>query len=93
MTKTEFVELFYKKLDSMKVKGDAKGRNHIAYDLAEAECVKRTGSRMYRHYEYFMAEKPDRDKIPNDNVKPVFKKKKPVVYKRTEFDSKFNWLF
>lgn len=93
MTKIEFIERYYNILDKLKIKGDKKGRTRIAYDLTEEECVKRTGNRMYRHYQYFMNEKPDRDKIPDDSVKPVFKKKKPHVYKLTEWDSKFNWLF
>ena len=75
-----------------------KGLKALAYELAEKDHAALEGKRKFSHYTSFSnsrTKKFGRAKeivIDKDIVKVTAMKRKQV-YRRTEFDSKFNWLF
>ena len=72
-----------------------KGLKSLAYELAEKDHIKQTGKRRFANYGSFSSCRTrtyEIKKEPDEVFVPVFKKRKPV-YQKTEFDSKFNWLF
>ncbi|HQW03004.1 MAG TPA: hypothetical protein PLR30_11030 [Saprospiraceae bacterium] len=75
-----------------------KGLKSLAYELAEKDHVALEGKRKFSHYTSFSnsrTKKFGKTKeivIDKDMVKVTAMKRKQV-YRRTEFDSKFNWLF
>lgn len=99
MTHQEFVDLYHAMIEKIKASGvRMKGYGGLAYDMAEKEHIRLHGVRKYASHNSFMSCRSNNDKSKyQDNDKPafvpVFKKKRKPVFKRTEFDSKFNWLF
>ena len=99
MEMIEFMALVEKNLTKL-ANGSLKlkGLKSIAYELAEKDHVALEGKRKFSHYTSFSnsrTKKFGKTKeivIDKDMVKVTSMKRKQV-YRRTEFDSKFNWLF
>ena len=99
MEMIEFMALVEKNLTKL-ANGSLKlkGLKSIAYELAEKDHVALEGKRKFSHYTSFSnsrTKKFGKTKeivIDKDMVKVTAMKRKQV-YRRTEFDSKFNWLF
>jgi hypothetical protein len=75
-----------------------KGLKALAYELAEKEHIGMTGQRKFAHYTSFSNArtkkfgKAKEVDIDDDVFIPTARKRTPI-YKKGEFDSKFNWLF
>ena len=74
-----------------------KGLKALAYELAEKDHINMTGQRRFANYGSFSSCRT-RTYEPKTNTsgEKIFvasSKKRAPVYKKTEFDSKFNWLF
>jgi len=94
MDHKEFKALHTAMIEKIKASGvKMKWYGPLAYDMAEKECIRLTGDRMYTNYNAFMTWWHKRKGLEDVDFVPVLKKKRQPVFRRTEFDSKFNWLF
>lgn len=104
MDHQEFLDIHTAMIEKIKASGvKMKWYGALAYEMAEKEHILLYGEKKYASYQSFMScrsnNKKGRYQEPGDtdndkpDFVPVFKKKRQPVFRRTEFDSKFNWLF
>lgn len=98
MNHPEFIALYETHLSGLEVDGKLPYMSKSkAYEMAEADCLAATGSRMFGSYKAFCncvrrREEYGPKQATARSGRKVEEKRKAVSYNR-EFESKFNWLF
>lgn len=91
----EFYDRYLTHLDPRLKEGQSRfdrgAAKRLAYKLTEDDHMALLGRTKFKHFESFQVCRANYNKVFSEEPKPKVKRK--AVYKKTEWDSKFNWLF